>query len=63
MGDQLDMPMTPLLFTVRCFNIPSSKTISKVEYDETLIRFYNIIAQDIEAVWSLKEIEKIILNF
>lgn len=60
-GDQLDMPMTPIMFTVRCFNLLSSKKISELEYDEALIRFYSQDAQDVEAVWSLKRNEKITL--
>lgn len=54
------MPRTPI-FRAKCFSIPLAKQISKEEYNKKLIRFYNQEAQDIEAVWNLKKIEKFIM--
>lgn len=58
MGDQLDMPLTLMLFRAKCFTVSLSKGLSEEQYNETLIKFYSYVAQDIEAVWRIKKIEK-----
>lgn len=60
-GDQLDMPMTPILFRAKCFTIPLAKQIPNDEYNEKLIEFYSQKALDMETVWNLKKIERFVL--